>query len=159
LIQDQAPILAVAISPDGQTILTGNADGTAQLWDAAGNPRPIQLRHQGAVLTVAFSPDGKSVLTGSPDKPPRPWDAATGKPPCRPLRDVDSVELGVISPDGRTVLTLSDWDKGGQLWDATTGRAIDRPRAHFEIDHNSALATAAFSPDGRSLLMGDGVAS
>src|SRR5262245_12086431 len=88
LIQDQAPILAVAISPDGNTILTGNADGTAQFWDAAGNPKDIRLRHQGAVLTVAFSPDGKSVLTGSADKTARLWDAVTGKPLGPPLRDV-----------------------------------------------------------------------
>jgi WD40 repeat protein len=65
----------------------------------------------------------------------------------------------VISPDGRTVLTLSDWDKTGSLWDATTGRAIDRPRGQFVTNINGAIATAAFSADGRSLLVGDGVAS
>jgi WD40 repeat protein len=111
------------------------------------------------VLTVAFSPDGKSVLTGSADKTARLWDAVTLKPLGPPLRNVEPVELGVISPDGRTVLTLSDWDKTGSLWDATTGRAIDRPRGPFVTDINGAIATAAFSADGRSLLVGDGVAS
>jgi WD40 repeat protein len=159
LIQDQAPILAVAISPDGHTILTGNADGTAQFWDARGNPRDIRLRHEGAVLTVAFSPDGKSVLTGSADKTARLWDAVTGKPLGPPLREVDRVELGAISPDGRTVLTLTDWDKMVSLWDATTGRAIDPPRGPFVTDINLAIASAAFSADGRSLLVGEGVAS
>jgi WD40 repeat protein len=160
LIQDQAPILAVAISPDGQTIVTGNADGTAQFWDAAGNPRPIRLRHQGAVLTVAFSPEGKSVLTGSEDETARLWDAVTGNPlgPPLPHGERERVELGVISPDGRTVLTLTHWDHNFRLWDATTGRAIDPPRGPFGNDVNLAIATAAFSADGRSLLVGDGVA-
>ncbi len=59
-------VWAVAFSPDGKTVLTGNADKTARLWDVAtGRPIGLPLTHQSAVDAVAFSPDGKAVLTGS----------------------------------------------------------------------------------------------
>ena len=64
----------MAFSPDGRSALTGSADKTARLWDAAtGLPRGPALRHDGAVLAVAFSPDGRSALTGSDDNTARLW--------------------------------------------------------------------------------------
>src|SRR5262249_50357256 len=86
----QHAVLAVAFSPDGNTILTGSghsdplkADeqpgwegkGEAQLWSAHRRERLGKpLAHQGAVWAVAFSPDGKAVLTGSADRTAQLWD-------------------------------------------------------------------------------------
>ena len=38
------PILAVAYSPDGQRIVTGSADHTAKVWDAASGKELLTLR-------------------------------------------------------------------------------------------------------------------
>src|SRR5262249_40058188 len=74
-------VLAVAFSPDGQTVLTGSSDGTARLWNAAtGKPVAQPLQHQKGVNAVAFRPDGRAVLTGSWDRTARLWDAASGQP-------------------------------------------------------------------------------
>ena len=70
-------ITCVAFSPDGKTVLTGGADQTARLWDAAtGRPIGDALIHRGRVVSVAFSPDGKSVLTGDDEKSVRLWDVS-----------------------------------------------------------------------------------
>src|SRR5689334_1092805 len=56
---------AIAFSPDGKTILTGNADNTAKLWDSqTGALLRTLLGHSRQVVSVAFSPDGKLALTG-----------------------------------------------------------------------------------------------
>src|SRR6185437_15676509 len=63
-------VWAVALSPDGQTALTGGKDMVARRWDtrtgrAIGEP----LHHRHPVWAVAFSPDGRTILTGSGDAP------------------------------------------------------------------------------------------
>jgi len=62
---------SVAISPDGQQILTGSQTATI-LWDAT-NGQELH-RFPGASHALAFSPDGRRVLIGI-----QMWDTATGE--------------------------------------------------------------------------------
>jgi WD40 repeat protein len=145
----EGTVRGVAFSPDGQTVLTGSADGRAQLWDVAtGQPRGQPLWHDDTVYAVAFSPDGKTVLTGSEDKTARRWDAATGAPLGPPLRHEGRVYAVAFSPDGKTVLTGSD-DKTARRWDAATGAPLGPP-----LRHDDAVSAVAFSPDGKTVLTG-----
>ena len=58
----------LAWSPDGQTLATASADGTAREWDVRSGRELLALRgHRGAVISVAWSPDGKRIATGSED--------------------------------------------------------------------------------------------
>lgn len=66
---------AMAFSPDGNWILTGNGKGTAQLWDtASGSEHAVLLGHTDAILSVAFSLDSLWVATGSKDGTARQYD-------------------------------------------------------------------------------------
>jgi hypothetical protein len=70
-------VLAGAFSPDGKTVLTGSADGTAQLWDVAtGKPVGPPWRHDGPVRAVAFRPDGRMAATAGNDRTARLWEVA-----------------------------------------------------------------------------------
>src|ERR1700732_5116023 len=72
-------INSVAFSPDGARVLTGSADKTARLWDAAtGKEIRGFTGHEDVVMSAAFSPHGARVLTGSQDETARLWDIATG---------------------------------------------------------------------------------
>ncbi len=54
---------SVAFSPDGQRIVTGSADWTAKVWDAAGGRELLTLKgHRAAITCVAFS----RTASGSP---------------------------------------------------------------------------------------------
>ena len=68
-------VLAVAFSPDGQTILTGSAlsrskrtkaeSGEIRLWRTDTGESFWRQKQRYPVLAVAFSPDGRTILTGS----------------------------------------------------------------------------------------------
>jgi WD40 repeat protein/serine/threonine protein kinase len=144
----EGPILAVAFRPDGQAVLTGSHDHTAQLWEAAsGRPIGQPFRHQDFVGVVAFSPDGQRALTASFDGTARLWDAATGQAGAV-LRHEHSVTAAAFSPDGQRVLTGSQ-DRTAQLWEAATGNRLGPPLRHGDI-----VWAVAFSPDGRTLVTG-----
>jgi WD40 repeat protein/tetratricopeptide (TPR) repeat protein/tRNA A-37 threonylcarbamoyl transferase component Bud32 len=151
-------VLAVAFSPDGRRILTGSADQTAQLWDAAtGRPLGKALDHEGLVVAVAFSPDGRTILTASQTAPTRGavhlWNADTGEALGQPLLHSSAVLAAVFSPDGRTVLTGSGDPNSGtgeaRLWDVATGKPLAEP-----LPHPGAVHSVAWSPDGHWIVTG-----
>jgi WD40 repeat protein len=143
-------------SPDGQTVLTGSAEGTARLWSAqTGEAIGKPMRHKAAVFAVAFSPDGQTVLTGSKDETARLWTAQTGQAIGKPMEHIDSVRAVAFSPDGQTVLTGSS-EGTAQLWSAQTGQATGQ----WKMIHKDSVRAVAFSPDGQTVLTGsdDGTA-
>jgi WD40 repeat protein len=143
-------IQALAYSPDGRKILTGSADHTARLWDAAtGQPLGPPLEHQGGVHTVAFSADGKVALTADHEVAQR-WDVASGQslgPPLRHRGQGTTMEL-VFRRDGQAALAGSD-DHTARVYGTTTGKPLGPP-----LRHQGMVAAVAFSPDGKLAVTG-----
>jgi WD40 repeat protein/class 3 adenylate cyclase len=145
LFKQSNRVMTVAFSPDGRYTLTGGTDGIARLWDTLTSEEIYQfIGHTNLINSATFSPDGRYILTGSWDKTARLWDVKTGKEVRQIIGHTDQV-LGVAySPDGKTVLTISV-DGTTRLWEPATGRELQ-----------SFIGTsAAFSPDGKYLLIGD----
>jgi eukaryotic-like serine/threonine-protein kinase len=104
---------ALAISPDGRSILTGSYDRKAQLWDkATGRPVGPGFRHESQVWFVAFSPDGRTVLSGGQENAAHLWSVPT------PFSGtIDEVELATQVASGMEldvegtlkVLSLALW--------------------------------------------------
>lgn len=58
-------VVALAYSPDGRTLASASADGTARLWDLATGKLTATLQSPAArAYCVAFAPDGKSLAVG-----------------------------------------------------------------------------------------------
>jgi WD40 repeat protein len=147
-------VLAAAFSPDGQSILSGCADGEARLWNAATGRLARMLHgHRAEVRAVAFSPDGRMALTGSEDQTARLWDLATGRPFAVPLAHAGAVQAVAWSRDGQTVFTGSA-DRTGRLWEAATGKPLGPT-----LTHPGTVEAVAISPDGRTLLTAGGDAT
>jgi len=143
---------SIAYSLDGRRIVSGSADKTLRLWDAAtGKPIGSPLQgHTSWVRSVAFSPDGRRIVSGSEDNTLRLWDAATGKQIGAPLEGhSDLVNSVAFSPDGRRIVSGS-FDNTLRLWDAASGKQIGAPLE----GHSDLVNSVAFRPDGRRIVSG-----
>ena len=59
--------MSVAVSPDGQHVISGSYDTTLRIWDRMTGECVTTLEgHIGIVRAVAVSPDGQHVISGSP---------------------------------------------------------------------------------------------
>ena len=73
-------VLAVAWSPDGTRIVSGEHDSTIQIWDTRTGKRLLTYQgHSNQVLAVAWSPDGTRIASGGFDWRVQVWNASTGK--------------------------------------------------------------------------------
>ncbi len=77
LLNNDAEVTSVAISPNGQFIAAGSLDTVVRIWDMATGVLVEQLEgHRGGVYSVAFTPDGKGLVSGSLDKTLKFWDVS-----------------------------------------------------------------------------------
>ena len=75
-----AGVLAVAITPDGQRLLSGSADKSVRLWDLKTGEELTRFDgHSASVGGLAITPDGKLAVSGSMDRTLRIWDLCSGR--------------------------------------------------------------------------------
>jgi WD40 repeat protein len=68
----------VAVSPDGQLLLSAAADG-ARFWDRrSGLQLGPTLRHGNGAHSVCFRPDGRAIATGDGMRTVRLWSVPVG---------------------------------------------------------------------------------
>ena len=141
------PVLAVVISRDGQSIVSGGADNTVRVWDAAtGQQRAQMAGHTAAVHALAFTPDEALVVSAAADRTLRLWDVGGG----RQLKQVATTEETVYSiavhPAGQTV-AAGGADRAVHLVNLVSG-AVERTLA----GHGDFVHSVAFNPAGTTLL-------
>lgn len=145
----ESPVLAIALSPDGELLATGHEDYVVALWRFADGQLVHRLSgHVHSVLSVAFTRDGKRLVTGSEDRLLRFWDVATGKPAPIAGQDAHSAEYVAVHPDGK-LLASGGWGGSIMLWDYT----------EHALSYRNSLMTGfiqslTFSPDGHWLAAG-----
>src|SRR3981189_445031 len=65
------PVRALAVSPDGQTAISGSFDSTAIRWSLTRNAAEQVLRfHADAVNAVALLPSGRAATAGADGRIP-----------------------------------------------------------------------------------------
>jgi WD40 repeat protein/serine/threonine protein kinase len=132
-----------AFGRNATRVVSGNTDGSIQMWDvASGRPLATLYGHSGVVSAVAFSSDGERIVSAGDDRTVRVWDAGTGRAMYAiaghggPVLSID------FSPDRRTIVSGSA-DKTARIWDAATGQAL-----HTLTGHECGVQGVAISPDG-----------
>lgn len=137
------PVLAVAFTPDGRTLISASFDGTINLWDLATRKAratldaDVHLRNM-----ISLTADGRTMATIKREVVSL-LDVSIAKEMAafRQAQDVDAV---AISPDGQVLATWGK-DKQVKIWDV----ASRKEKAAFK--HAYPVDCAAFSPDGKVL--------
>ena len=76
-----APIVALAVSPDGEMLASASWDRTVRLWPLAGGAPRVLEGHAQNVNGVAFTPDGAALVSAGYDATVRIWPLAGGGRP------------------------------------------------------------------------------
>lgn len=99
-------VLGVAISADGERIVSGCEDGTLTVWEGGSGRKLHHLSGHGrAVRCVAINAAGRRIVSGGYDRTVRVWDADTGEAK-QVVTAHSSGVLGVaISSDGTRVVS------------------------------------------------------
>ncbi len=137
-------VTAMAFSPNGRFLTTGNRTGVIDLWEAASSEwiGALEGYDRGfAVLSLAWSPDNRQILSGSRDKKVIVWDVLSFRPEYT-LTKHQADAFGVaFAPDGLTFASAST-DGEVILWDG------DQP-AEWLADEQIAgeLGAIVWAPD------------
>ncbi|OYE05840.1 nSTAND1 domain-containing NTPase [Nostoc sp. 'Peltigera membranacea cyanobiont' 232] len=142
-------VRSVAISSNGQTIVSGGRDGTVRLWNRQGQSlaEPL-LGHKGDVSSVAISSDGQTIVSGGSDGTVRLWNLQ-GLPLAEPLHGHSNVVTSVaISDDGQTIVSGGE-DRTVRLWNRQ-GQSLPEPLC----GHERVVTSVAISGDGQTIVSG-----
>ncbi|HPH94813.1 MAG TPA: protein kinase [Anaerolineaceae bacterium] len=138
-------INAVAISPQGDRLLSADNDHKLCLWDVTtGNCLQTMEGHTGLVRSLHFLLNGRLALSASWDNTLRLWDLNSGH--CVRVMEghQNFIQDMAISRDGKRALSASaDWTL--RLWDLQTGECLRVFNGHVDT-----IRSAAISLDDRT---------
>lgn len=133
-------ILAIAFSPDGKLLATGDVNHEVHLWHVADSKQLLSLKlDAGWIWSVAFSPEGR-FLAISANRTVNIWDVQTGECVQTLHGYTDRVFSVAFSPDGQLLATGSE-DHLVRIWHARSGRLL-----HTLEGHTDEVRCVVFSP-------------
>lgn len=121
-----AGIIRIVWSPDGDLIATANWDGTIAIIDSS-NGQIIQtlIGHTSGVNDVAWSPDSRRIASASGDKTVRIWSVGDGVLQHTLTGHKDTVSSVLWNPSGASVYSGSiEEPRTLRMWDTLTGNAL-----------------------------------
>jgi WD40 repeat protein len=139
-------LAALAVSPDGKTVVAADYCGKTNIWNAAtGEERKTTFGFGSALAPLHFTPDGKRLFATSEACRVRSWDVekweveTTSDVIARPR-----CSAAAFTPDGKTV-AFAGRDQIIRLVDVETHKETATLHGSPEI------RCLDFSPDGRTL--------
>jgi cytochrome c len=134
-----APIVSLAVSPDGARLASASWDHTVRIWSLDDGSHRVLEGHSQNVNGVVFTPDGRSLVSVGYDRELRVWPLGGGTPNIVALGS--PLNAVAVAPDGEIVTAGA----GGKLHFLTT-----EGRESGEVQVSRApIVALAISSDGK----------
>jgi len=136
----------VAISSDGQFVLSGSWDCSLRLWELkTGQMTRRFVGHEKDVMSVAFSADNRQIVSGSRDHKIKIWNTlGECKFTISENGHTDWVSCVRFSPNPAHPLIVSgSWDKVVKVWSLANLKLQTNL-----VGHTGYINTVTVSPDG-----------
>ncbi|MFC5457228.1 toll/interleukin-1 receptor domain-containing protein [Prosthecobacter fluviatilis] len=149
LLNGGPAVYYVVFSPDGKTIVTGDADGSIKHWNAANGEFLREATMQNAITSIEFSADGARMVTASRDRTAKVWNAKDGKLISTLAGHEDIVHRAHFLISGATYpVATASGDNTLRIWNGEKGQLeLTLPQ------HTDRVLDAIPSPDlGRVVL-------
>ena len=156
---DDTPAISPAFSPDGRTLVVGDALGGLRAWDleevagrSRATARPPILPARGKVAALAPSASGRYLLEITRDDLALVWDLEEGRG-CKPLPG--SWVAGAFLPDDSKLALARRADEGSEvvLFDRVRGEPLptrfERPTGADGRPSNASFGALVVSKSGR----------
>lgn len=140
LAQMEAPVHAIAVTPDGGHTVIGSDDGTVFVYGTGGAWR--LGRHGSRVRAVAITDDGRSAVSGSADGVIAVWDLAGDSEVLQLAGHTGGISAVTVAADG--LIASASLDGTLRIWDPA------RPaRPATASGHRDLVSEIAVTPDAR----------
>lgn len=123
----QGPVRAMAVTPDGKTLISAGDDGIVRLWSlkTASLVQTIQA-HDKPIRSMALSPDGKLLATAGDDRMVKLWSMPGGLPLQELAGHTKTINAMAISPQGRLLASAGE-DHKVKLWPSPVAHLTHLP--------------------------------
>jgi WD40 repeat protein len=146
------PIVTVAFTPDGKTLITGGKP-IRFLDPTTGHEQAMRIEcgaELGSAVRLAVSPNGKKLAAALANYSVVLFNLQTMTEEFRLKGHKDEIFGMNFSPDGKTLATAS-WDSTVKLWHVASGEPLLTFKSKFGVTWS-----VAFSPDDSMLAFGSG---
>src|SRR5262249_42241881 len=142
----QQSVTCVAFSPDGQLVVSGSRDETANVWDAQSGALRHSLKGEyRGVQRLALSPDGRFLTSGV-----KVWDVHRGAELGILRGTASQVQSVAYSPDGLRIAGAS-YDRAVRVWDGHTFACLEELPGEGDV---AAIAAGASRFPWRAMTRG-----
>lgn len=144
------PVRCMAISPDGQFLVSGSDDKTIKIWDINEEEEIYTLTgHSASVISVAFSPDGETLASASANQTIRLWNFNTRQEIKALLGHSKPITCVAFHKKNNSVLFSGSLDATISVWNIETSQIT-----HTHTTHTNGVTCLAVHPNGKNLASG-----